>query len=398
MSKPARRGAAPPRPASARPASTAPQVARRRQAELDVDIGQAEIGIEQQHPPAGPGQRVRQRDGEPGLADAALAGGDGDDAAARCDSGRCGARLVMREVRQRQQACGQPAGVEAAPARRRRPGPMPASVSASARRPPRPARRRAGGRRSRRVAISSVAPGVGDRRRPGRPPRPGRGRPAAPATVAASAAAARARSSSRLRRRRTGRSPGVSISTGAPSWRRASARPSATGWRRRRRSRPSSRVKAASCSAAPARLAVGGDDHRRARRPSPAASPAARRSASCRRRAGRPAAAAAAPGRAAAARSASAAASGVDAAGRSRRSAAGGTPCQSSAAAARGIGQRRAVPARRLAPGSSAGGDLDAVGDAARRQDQRVRAELGPHRAIASAMRRARGTASAASR
>ena len=48
--------------------------------------------------------------------------------------------------------------------------------------------------------------------------------------------------------------PAVSISTGAPSWRRASARARLTGWLATSRGTPRSRVKAASCSVAPARL------------------------------------------------------------------------------------------------------------------------------------------------
>ncbi len=55
------------------------EIAARRAAELDVDIGEAEIAVEQQRLAPGERQRVRERDREPGLADPALAGGDGDD-------------------------------------------------------------------------------------------------------------------------------------------------------------------------------------------------------------------------------------------------------------------------------------------------------------------------------
>ena len=51
-----------------------------------------------------------------------------------------------------------------------------------------------------------------------------------------------------------GSQPGVSISTGALCCRRVSARPRVTGWLATIRLMPSSRVKAASCSVAPARL------------------------------------------------------------------------------------------------------------------------------------------------
>src|SRR5690606_38768212 len=50
----------------------------RRQAELDVDVGEAEIAVEQQHAPAGLRQRMGEGDRQPGLADAALARGHGN--------------------------------------------------------------------------------------------------------------------------------------------------------------------------------------------------------------------------------------------------------------------------------------------------------------------------------
>jgi hypothetical protein len=40
---------------------------------LNIDIRQAEIGVEQQDVAAKPGQRMRERDGEPGLPNTALA-------------------------------------------------------------------------------------------------------------------------------------------------------------------------------------------------------------------------------------------------------------------------------------------------------------------------------------
>ena len=52
MSNPPSGAAAPPRAIEARPAMTSPRSQRRRQAELDVDIGQPEIGVEQQDPAA----------------------------------------------------------------------------------------------------------------------------------------------------------------------------------------------------------------------------------------------------------------------------------------------------------------------------------------------------------
>ncbi len=57
------------------------EIAARRAAELHIDIGEAEIAVEQQRLAPGQRQRMRQRDREPGLADPALAGGDGDDVA-----------------------------------------------------------------------------------------------------------------------------------------------------------------------------------------------------------------------------------------------------------------------------------------------------------------------------
>ena len=53
-----------------------------RQAELDVDVGEAEITVEQQGVTAGVGQGMGQGDGEPGLADAALSRRYDDDVAA----------------------------------------------------------------------------------------------------------------------------------------------------------------------------------------------------------------------------------------------------------------------------------------------------------------------------
>ena len=63
------------------------------QSELDIHIGQPEIAIDQQHPPAAAGQGMRQSDGEPGLADAAFAGGD-------CDQ-RAGTRIRGAVIRGR---------------------------------------------------------------------------------------------------------------------------------------------------------------------------------------------------------------------------------------------------------------------------------------------------------
>src|SRR5260221_126284 len=51
----------------------AAEVAPRRDAKLNVDIGEAEIAVEQQGPVTGLGQGMRQGDREPGLADAAFA-------------------------------------------------------------------------------------------------------------------------------------------------------------------------------------------------------------------------------------------------------------------------------------------------------------------------------------
>src|SRR3546814_15317626 len=56
----------------------AAEVVVRLQAELDVDVGEPEVAVEQQHPPAAAGQRLGEGDGQPGLADAALARGDGE--------------------------------------------------------------------------------------------------------------------------------------------------------------------------------------------------------------------------------------------------------------------------------------------------------------------------------
>ncbi len=49
------------------------QVLARRQAELDVDVGEAEVAIDEQHGPAPCGQALRQGNRQPRLADAALA-------------------------------------------------------------------------------------------------------------------------------------------------------------------------------------------------------------------------------------------------------------------------------------------------------------------------------------
>ena len=57
------------------------EVALGLEAQLDVHVGEAEIAVEQQRVLAHACQRVRQRDGEPRLADAALAAGHGDDVA-----------------------------------------------------------------------------------------------------------------------------------------------------------------------------------------------------------------------------------------------------------------------------------------------------------------------------
>ncbi len=67
----------------------AAEVASRRHAELNVDIGEAEIAVEQQGPVTGLGQGMRQGDRKPSLADAALAGSDGDDVALAQGGIRC---------------------------------------------------------------------------------------------------------------------------------------------------------------------------------------------------------------------------------------------------------------------------------------------------------------------
>ena len=102
----------------------AAQVVARHQAQLHVDVGEAQVAVEQQGSPAEPGQRVRQSDREPGLADAALARCYGDDAARLRPSGgaqglrggdviggpfrlAAGARVVVeqqQQTRQRQRA------------------------------------------------------------------------------------------------------------------------------------------------------------------------------------------------------------------------------------------------------------------------------------------------------
>ena len=184
------------------------QVARRRQAKLHIDVGQAEIGVEQQHAAALARQDMRQGDGEPGLADAALAGGDGDAARLRHGTGReawGGFRVCSRRSASKAGVSGtRPSAA---------PGPMPASVSARRRPRRRPARRPGGGpgpagsrpsawRRHRR------------RRRRDRPPPPDPARRAAPATIVAPAVPASAASSSAWAGS-NGSWPGASISTGA---------------------------------------------------------------------------------------------------------------------------------------------------------------------------------------
>ncbi len=52
------------------------QVEPRAEAELDVDVGEAEVAVEQQDALAAPGECLGEADREPGLADPALAGGD----------------------------------------------------------------------------------------------------------------------------------------------------------------------------------------------------------------------------------------------------------------------------------------------------------------------------------
>ena len=47
---------------------------------MDVDVGKAEISVDQQDSGTLRSEGVGEGDGEPGLADAALAGGDGEDA------------------------------------------------------------------------------------------------------------------------------------------------------------------------------------------------------------------------------------------------------------------------------------------------------------------------------
>ena len=121
-----------------------------------------------------------------------------------------------------------------------RPASAAASTRADAPRQVQPGRRPAAARRRRR------------RRRRDRWPRRHPVRPAAPPRAGAGGARP-GRDVVALGRRRTGRVPGLSISTGAPPSRRASARASATGCSPPAVAGPSRRVKAASCSGAPAR-------------------------------------------------------------------------------------------------------------------------------------------------
>src|SRR5690348_1196411 len=55
----------------------------RLQSELHIDIGEAEIAVEQQRAAPGLRQGMRQRNREPGFADAAFPGSDRDDVARR---------------------------------------------------------------------------------------------------------------------------------------------------------------------------------------------------------------------------------------------------------------------------------------------------------------------------
>ncbi len=57
------------------------KIAARRDAELDVDIGEAEIAVEQQNAgrDGGGGEALRQGDRQEGLSDAAFPGCDGDE-------------------------------------------------------------------------------------------------------------------------------------------------------------------------------------------------------------------------------------------------------------------------------------------------------------------------------
>ena len=59
-------------------ADDATQVLFRHQAQLDIQVGQAQIAVEQQGSGLGLGQGVGQGYGKPRLADAALARRDGD--------------------------------------------------------------------------------------------------------------------------------------------------------------------------------------------------------------------------------------------------------------------------------------------------------------------------------
>lgn len=63
------------------------QIRARHQAELDVDIGEAEIAVEQQDAFLQPCQGLGQRDGEPGLPDTALARRNGKSAQTRRPAG-----------------------------------------------------------------------------------------------------------------------------------------------------------------------------------------------------------------------------------------------------------------------------------------------------------------------
>ena len=59
------------------------EVMLRHQPELDIDIGQTKIAVQQQNPATALGKGMGERDGKPGLANSALAGGDSDHPANR---------------------------------------------------------------------------------------------------------------------------------------------------------------------------------------------------------------------------------------------------------------------------------------------------------------------------
>ena len=60
------------------------EVICRREAEQHVDVAEAEVGVDDADAVAEPRQRRRQIDDDVGLADAALAAGDGEDRSASC--------------------------------------------------------------------------------------------------------------------------------------------------------------------------------------------------------------------------------------------------------------------------------------------------------------------------